>query len=259
MKTFFVPKDETKLTVNYKLTTILSEVIEKVGIDEKRVACLGLYGSQNYNMDSENSDIDCECFIFPTRDDIIFGNRLYSTCINTSYGTCHVKDIRMAFNELRKASPNILEVFATPYALINIEYSHLFSQIDDCINYFAVLNPYRFIHGLEGLLRRYEKDIENPKYFANYIRICEMIERAIQGDNYKDLLIPKNSDYLTELKYSDKIANNTLNAAKECAKVIKQIMEDFYSHSDKGSNQGVLAAINFYESELMEKYIKLEF
>ena len=55
-----------------KLWSILNEIYFKYGYQDRVIFSLSLYGSQNYNMDNENSDIDCQCFFFPTAEEIIF-------------------------------------------------------------------------------------------------------------------------------------------------------------------------------------------
>ena len=125
------PREETDIT-QARMWEILAEVKRQVPDPEQRIICLSLYGSQNYKLNSETSDIDTECFIFPTVEDFIFNKNMFSTCVNTEYGTCHIKDVRAAFNELRKSSPNMLELFASPYMIINKEYAHIWNTI--CFN-----------------------------------------------------------------------------------------------------------------------------
>ena len=71
LEQFFIEVNKTRYNnmIMPKIWDILNEILEKTGFDEHRIVYLGLYGSQNYRMDTPNSDIDCECFIFPSEND----------------------------------------------------------------------------------------------------------------------------------------------------------------------------------------------
>ena len=83
-----IEKEKYDNTVMPKMWDILNEISEKTGFDDHRILMLSLYGSQNYRMNNENSDIDTECFIFPSHDDIIYARPLFSTRHCTSPGLC---------------------------------------------------------------------------------------------------------------------------------------------------------------------------
>lgn len=53
----------------FKTLSHYKDVLEEQGYT---VLYIGLYGSQNYNLDDEQSDIDCKAIILPTLHDIIF-------------------------------------------------------------------------------------------------------------------------------------------------------------------------------------------
>lgn len=255
-----IEKEKYNDTVMPKMWNILDEVSEKTGFDEHQILMLSLYGSQNYEMDSETSDIDTECFIFPSHDDIVYAYSLYSTCIETQYGTCHIKDIRLAFNELRKSSPNILEILATPYMIINREYFFVIEQI--CchyVNHFANLNRYRLMKGLEGLLNRYKSDLENSKYLANAFRIYGMMTGILCGDNYAELIVPHNYDALTKVKYSNKSNAELIKTFNTYMEMRQQELKIFFEVIEPKEDENILGTINFWQSELMDKYIKLEY
>lgn len=249
-------------TVMPKMWEILDEIIDKTDFDEHQIVYLGLYGSQNYRMDTSTSDIDCECFIFPSYDDFVFAHPLYSKCIETKYGTCHVKDIRAAFNELYKSSPNILEVLGSPYALINKDYEYIMNQIcDNFIRYFATLSEAKLVKGLEGLLNRYKKTIDvNPKSFANATRVDNMIRGIIvEGLNYFDLIIPIHYQYLADYKCKKEVDPQDLELFNRIQVERIKSLQKFYDKNSFEPDEGVKGSIMFWQNELMTRYVKLEF
>ena len=248
-------------TIMPKMWEILKEIFSKTNFDEHQVLMLSLYGSQNYRIENENSDIDCECFIFPTKKNIIFGESLYSTCITTEYGTCHVKDIRAAFNELRKSSPNILEIFASPYMIINEEYNAIIEEICFDVDYLAHLSPYKLMRGLDGLYNKYRKEMMiSNKAYANMLRIENMMTSVLHGKDYTLELVPHNYIALRDLKYQENIDEQLREKTENgYSAILRNNVNRFYETTNPEQNKYVLKTINDLEEKLMTKYIKLEF
>ena len=245
-----------------KMWNILDEIIEKTGFDEHRILILSLYGSQNYRMDNENSDIDTECFIFPSKDNLIYADPLFSKCIQTSYGTCHVKDIRAAFNELRKCSPNMLEIFASPYMIINQIYYFIINEIcSHEINFIASLNPYKSMPGFEGLYNKYRKDMmTSNKAYANMLRIENMMTSILHHEDYTNELIPHNYPALQQIKYANRVNLDVREVTESgYSQVLRKNIEIFYAFTSVKDNENVLNIINDWQQELMIRYIKLVF
>lgn len=253
-------KPKYKTTIMPKMWEILAHIEEETGFDSHRILYLGLYGSQNYSMDSPKSDIDCECFIFPSHDDIVYARPLYSKLIHTPYGTCHIKDIRAMFNELRKSSPNILEILYTPYAIINKNYEFLIHQITDTFFvHIASLSKFKLLKGLEGLLNRYSDDLEDPKYLANAMRIYDMILGVLKEDPYDILITPDDYMYLTRIKYAITVDPENVFTMNNSIHWLKKDLKEYYNTHEVDINEDALGTINYYQDALMTKYIKLEF
>ena len=251
--------------IQEKLWNILNEIYFKYGIQDRTIAFIGLYGSQNYKMDNEDSDVDCQCFFFPTAEEVIFNKTFHSTTIDTGHGECVLKDIRQMFDELRKSSPNILEVLGSKYIIVNRDYHKLFQDMANQIDTIARLNEYKLLKGYEGLYHRYTKDnpkeTKNTKYLANAFRIIEVMDTimTIPEWEYHMLLTPSDADYYKWIKYGD---------------FDKVFREDFYVNRCIETEEGlkkyfdehmaipvewVKDLINSYQKKIMEKYLKLTF
>lgn len=245
------------------LWEILNEVYLK--IVDYTIACICLYGSQNYGLDTKDSDIDCQCFVFPNKENLIYGKPVIATTIKTKYGTCVIKDIRTAFNEIKKSSPNILECFSTNYCLINKDYQKEITAISNNIDEYARLSEYKLLKGLEGLWNKYcmyTLDTRNPKYYANALRVREMINRILDDDYwyYPSLLIPKELEYIKQIKnnpdfdaifrqeYFDNICYN-----------IEYRLKNYFNSHEIAYVPSILEIINNHQENLMMKYFKLTF
>lgn len=92
-----------------------------------------LYGSQNYNLDTENSDIDLIILYIPTIERLVnLTPPLSKEEILTQTNEKNVlKDIRLFIKELLKGSPNALEILYTNNYLIEQEYSSLWERLKD--------------------------------------------------------------------------------------------------------------------------------
>ena len=89
-----------------------------------------LYGSQNYNIDTEDSDIDTKAIYIPTLDEIAAGAAPISKELTLESTGEHieVKDIRLMCQMWKKQSMNFLEVLYTKYYVLNPKYECIFNQ-----------------------------------------------------------------------------------------------------------------------------------
>ena len=158
----------------------------------------------------------------------------------------------MAFNELRKSSPNILEVFSTEHCLINDDYFMDIKHMKDDVSYYSRLSKWKLLKGLEGLFIRYTKKIdESNKYVMNVMRISEMIERVIADETYPDILVSYKLYGLQDIRENG-IDTNTIG------KVIEQtgaMLDDYFAKNENFTyNSIILSSINQVQLRLMEKY-----
>ena len=82
VKDFFITKSlATPFNeIEEKWMNILYEQLREVmrhNIPFTRIIFISIYGSQNYNLAGPYSDVDSECFIFPSMDDLCFAKLLY--------------------------------------------------------------------------------------------------------------------------------------------------------------------------------------
>ena len=82
-----------------------------------------LQGSQNYGLETEDSDIDTKLITTPTLNDFIYNRKPISTTHFRANGE-HIdfKDIRLMFDTFRKQNLNFIEILFTNYKIINPMY-----------------------------------------------------------------------------------------------------------------------------------------
>lgn len=78
---------------------------------------LAVYGSQNYNLDTPESDVDFKCIIIPTLDQLIKNSKPVSTVVEFNGWQIEIKDIRSYVESVVKCNINFLEILNTKYYL----------------------------------------------------------------------------------------------------------------------------------------------
>ena len=109
----------------YKQFVEYKKILENKGYN---VIYIGLYGSQNYNVDDEQSDIDCKAIILPNLHDIIF-RKVTSITIELETGAIDVKDLITFYNVIKKGNFSYIEAIDTPYSIGDNYVKELFRQI----------------------------------------------------------------------------------------------------------------------------------
>ncbi|TVX85998.1 DNA polymerase beta superfamily protein [Paenibacillus agilis] len=230
------------------LIDALKEQAEILKSDGYTVAFIGIYGSQNYGLDLNTeeyqSDIDMKAIVVPTLDNLIRNSKPVSTVVDTKWGQCDIKDIRVFFETLLKANPSFIELLYTDYYYVNPKFETEFNQIlslrDELME---TLSP-QFMRAMYGMMCEKAKAMCHP-----YPSIIHKIEKY--GYDGKQLshayrLLVMIKDYFNKKKplkecfypsipekriiLGMKLNNATLEDAKES---IEWILEDGKEERDK--------------------------
>ena len=84
----------------YKTLANYKNKLENMGYN---VMYIGLYGSQNYNLDDDESDIDAKAIVLPSLHDIIF-RKVTSVTVNIDDSQIDVKDVLTFYNVAKKGN-----------------------------------------------------------------------------------------------------------------------------------------------------------
>ena len=193
-----------------------------------------LYGSQNYGLDTEESDVDTISLYVPTIKTLSRENnhtkflsmeKKFNAFYPHSDVKDHVvfKDIRIWIEELAKGSPHAIELVYTDYNKINGKFHEAWGYLiaQDILKIY----PENTVKALVGMThaalksawlprKDNEKDNEmryNVKAFSESIRLIHALFNYIKpGSNYSNIFIPKGAvkDFILcakngELKYED--------------------------------------------------------
>lgn len=101
-----------------QLNKVLSEYKTKLDNDGYIVLGVFLYGSQNYNMDTPDSDVDAYAVVLPGKYNFTF-SRYVNKTVKFPKGEVKVKDLRVFVSELLKGNYSTLETLLTPYRVLS--------------------------------------------------------------------------------------------------------------------------------------------
>lgn len=168
---------------------IMKKMAETANIEaSKEVFGYFLYGSQNYGMADENSDIDIYCITVPSFEEVLFGynkNASYKIDQSSEKSKITTKNIVDFFRDIEKGNFTNLELLFTPYVIINEKYAEEWEELRNMR--FALLqgNPVGTINSILGQAESYlkeardkeERETANGKPLANYLRLISSVEK----------------------------------------------------------------------------------
>ena len=128
----------------------------------------GLYGSQNYGLNTDDSDVDTKCMVLPPFKDVVLGRKMVSTDLADSYGAlCNVKDVRAMFDNFFKGNINFVEVLYTDYFSVGVDYLAEAKELRDHRDMVANRDPLRLMEMAAGMARQkyvaFNKPFESKK------------------------------------------------------------------------------------------------
>ena len=181
------------------------------------VIYIGLYGSQNYNLDDEESDIDVKAIIMPSLHDIIFRN-VTSTTIECEKGNIDVKDLLTFYDVIKKGNFSYIESIQTKYSIGDKYIKDLFSQFQ--VNKKSVLGAMyekrkALTHEYPSKKEEFEKWGFDPKQHHHILRLYDLLSyQLIYNSNTAYLIYEDNDPRRIELinykRNKDNIAKNII-------------------------------------------------
>ena len=173
-----------KETNIYKTLNQYKKKLEELGYN---VIYIGLYGSQNYNVDDELSDIDAKAIVMPTLHDIVF-RKPVSRVIECDNGAIDVKDLITFYDVIRKGNFSYIESIQTKYAIGDKYIQELFKPTP--VNFKSVVGAMHekrkaLTHEYPSKHDEFAKWGFDPKQWHHIIRLHDLLEYDVKfGLNY---------------------------------------------------------------------------
>ena len=149
-----------------------------------------LIDSQNYGLESEDSDCDIISVVLPSYLDFISNVPSISFEQEVADGKVIVKDFRLIMNLLRKTSPNSVEPFASKYKVFEPEYASLENMFfqNDTLFYLTHANYRNMMNAIMGCAcGLHGRNMSFGKQFSHVVRLVNM-EKQFLSDTPTDIL-----------------------------------------------------------------------
>lgn len=224
-----------------------------------------LIGSQNYALDSVNSDYDTFTFIFPSERDLYLGREPESGEFEVEDGKCMYKDIRLALNLLKKTSPNSLECFASRHRYYEPKYTDILTKYLDnesTLNKMLHCNYEHMFYAMAGMAHQLTKrNMPAGKRYSHALRLYSMKDKFLDFVETSQVLTLLPRDY-QEAFYAkrDMLEEHDAHYNDGCVRVAT-ILDESRNNFKKTPVQAAietegLQLIEQMQQELMHYYIK---
>lgn len=188
------------------------KVLNELKIAESQLLGVFLYGSQNYGLSTENSDVDTIAIVLPNEYDLYFSKPLTKELHLENGEHCVVKDIREIFNEFKKQNVNFLEILVTKYKWINSIYSEKWTLFTytwtDFIVRYDMTRAVKSIcgQGKHTLHQALNKDTLDGKKVANAMKMLAYLNKYIDNRPFEECIIASGCEkqYIMDLKAGKK-------------------------------------------------------
>lgn len=179
--------------------------IAKSVFPEDLIVGVFLYGSQNYGMDDELSDVDTKCIFVPSFDDLVFPLPLHNreeVLENNEHIT--FTDIRNFVRSIRLCDTTFIEVMFTKYFVLGPMFQGLWRDFASHRAEFAYYNPAGFVNvgyrDMQAVLKRQENTAYNPKLAAMVKRYEFLARDYLAKAELESLYCPKEHEWLLQVK-----------------------------------------------------------
>lgn len=233
------PKDIRRAEIMRRVQDHYNEALQY--FPEEQIVGVFLQGSQNYELDYKGSDIDTKLIVVPSFRDICLNKKPVSTThVRANDEHTDWKDVRLYMETFRKQNLNFLEILFTDFYVINPMYKEEWDRLVAAREFIARMNVHRAVKSMKGIAmekyhameHRYPTKADlidmygyDGKQVSHLIRVYDYLRRYIEGEPYKDCLIP--SAHLRKIIMDYKMLNvYGLEEARVAAKAyLDQVVE----------------------------------
>ena len=247
--------------IKIRIAAHADKVIKKYG--KENVLGVFLYGSQNYNLATENSDVDTVAIIVPTFSDLCLRSPI-SKELNIDEEHCNVKDIREYMKMIRKQNINFTETLFTEYFLVNPKYQSIWNLFTLQKNNLVQMDPDRAIiaayHQAENTFKRIlnfeDNDIVHDcKRFVNTYRLIDFCYKFYNGKDFLSCIqqTGNNRERLLKIKAGTSLIYKELGTLVS----YKDYVRDNIIYSDKKlTNNEITKTMDFIINSIIMSVIR---
>ena len=261
-----------------KMEKVLSDAFKFVESLGYNVWAVNLYGSQNYKMDTPNSDYDFKALVFPSFEEVVSVAKPVSKVYTYGDGQVDVKDARLMFAEYKKQNCQFLETLFTDFYFANPLYKDEWEAVRalaprvaraDVVRHMnamcgmAMEKVHALCHPYEGKVALLQERGYDSKQLSHAFRLGYMMDKYMAGAEYKSLLVPSEDELkvLMDLKlYRPQLS---VEEAKRLGDAKVKEMHDkkvafFAAHPELSVDEATYAELDKVKVDVLKKVFKAE-
>lgn len=200
----------------------------KQGFTTSDILGVFLYGSQNYNMATDDSDVDTIAIIIPSLKEAILNKKIFVKEYTLPNGEhCIVMDVRHYFTSMKKQNINFVEILFTDYNIINPDYKIIWDEY--FVKYKESFARYDrkqcMLSTLYQAINCLNKNSNRKKTIANSLRFLDFINSYLDINiSYKKCIQPENAKEYTKYKIFGGANKSTEEIYKELQDLLTYVL-----------------------------------
>lgn len=169
---------------------------------EGKILVTALYGSQNYNIATEFSDVDTKTIYVPTVEEVILQDKPLSVELSLeSNEKANIKDVRLFTKECLKGNINTLEMF---YSVSKVAPTFNFDKLRKYAKLICSVNPFKIMACAYGMANTIDKTFSVNKYqkqLSNLYRLERFMEKYFMEEDFMEAIWMDNGDDMICINY----------------------------------------------------------
>lgn len=231
--------------LNRAMTAHYRECEKKYG--EGNVWVTMLYGSQNYGLDTPDSDVDTKTMLLPPVRDVVLGKQMVSTDLVMPDGALsNTKDFRAMFQNYLKGNVNFVETLYTRWFACNEKFYPFYQELRLHRDLVANSQPRRLAHMAAGMANQkyaaFEKPFESkkevlakygydPKQLHHLARLRWFLHEYNAHMNFEAALVPPSDKF--DWLYGLKVDPLPYDKAKALKETLMSAVNDEVAYADE--------------------------
>lgn len=235
---------------------------------EEHILNITLYGSQNYNINTELSDVDVKAIYIPSLREAVLNQNWLSHELHIENEHCELKDIREMCKMYQKQNLNFIETLFTPYRWDNPQYKSINNAFKSKAEDIAHFNANYGIKSTCGQAIHTIKELKNNptdyKKLAKIIYLYLYLNKYIQGINYQSCLYVNDNEtflnfnarsLLINLKTNNVEFLNSFNDTNNIINFLENFFKTFPINADVETN---MDTFNFLQETTYDAILSYE-
>lgn len=235
-------------------------------VPKEQIVGVFLRGSQNYNCDTKNSDVDTLCLVVPSLEDFARNKKPIAMEVNVGDDGGHVTfmDIREFINQLSKQNPNILEVLFTKFAIVNRLHVNNWNQLYAYREGIAYYRPHAALNTIFGMANTEFKKMSKYGYthkgLALIFRLENLLTDYLLCKKYEYALRSDEADFIRKVKCGEFVEDPVegMELANKAISNMKTFVDNYIEKTPDVPNQQVWSLLSKMQYKFCRDFLEWE-